>query len=293
MLEDIFWESSITSYVQDEYYTLLQNTKDNYYFNKQELLYTSQGNIQNKKILKGTNTNYFSNKNNSLNYNLLPIYIDDFFINTNCITNQNYKLFLNESNYDTLDDIFDNIKYLSYKYYINNKNILNINNSYILPVSYTSVLDNFRSDYEENNILFDSVSKKSHTLNKKNLITNNDLRTSNLVKLRSTSKNSLVTYNAIQKVFKPRYDEGRSFSRLSDLTNSYVNYMFMTDGKIKYESFLGKNKESFFNTTNYKLSLSKNFSIIDMVKDPINIYLINIPFLLSYKSDSSRYLWFD
>jgi hypothetical protein len=116
---------------------------------------------------------------------------------------------------------------------------------------------------------------------------------SNLLKLRSTTKNSLVTYNAIQKVFKPRYDEGRSNSRMNDLTNSYVNYMFITDDKLKYESFLGKNKESYYNLVNYKSYFKKNFSLLDLVKNPLNIYLINIPFLLSYKSDSSRYLWFD
>jgi hypothetical protein len=116
---------------------------------------------------------------------------------------------------------------------------------------------------------------------------------SNLLKLRSTTKNSIFTHNAIQKVFKPRFDEGRSNSRITDLTNSYANYMFITSNRPTYELLLNKNKETYYNSITYKSFFKKNFSIIDTLQNPLNIYLIDIPFLLSYKSDSSRYLWFD
>jgi len=103
----------------------------------------------------------------------------------------------------------------------------------------------------------------------------------------------MVTYNAIQKVFKPRYDEGRSHARMGDLTNSYNPISFITDKRPNFELFLGKNKESFYNLVNYNSFFKKNFSVFDILVNSLNIYLINIPFLLSYKSDSSRYLWFD
>jgi hypothetical protein len=120
-----------------------------------------------------------------------------------------------------------------------------------------------------------------------------DLRTSNPLKLRSTTKNSIVTYNAIQKVFKPRFDEGRSNARLNDLTNSFNKHMFLTDARPKFENFLGKNKESFFAPLFYNTNFKSNFSSLNTIVNSINIYFLNIPFLLSYKSDSSRYLWFD
>jgi hypothetical protein len=53
-----------------------------------------------------------------------------------------------------------------------------------------------------------------------------DDRVSNPLKLRSTAKNSMVTYSAIQKVFKSRLDEGRSNARLQDVSNSYNPYLF-------------------------------------------------------------------
>jgi len=85
-------------------------------------------------------------------------------------------------------------------------------------------------------------------------------RTFNPVKLRSTARNSIVTFNAIQKVFKSRYDEGRSNARLQDLSNSYNSHLFLTASRTPYERILGKNYENFFNVNLYNTSLSSNFS---------------------------------
>jgi len=80
------------------------------------------------------------------------------------------------------------------------------------------------------------------------------------MKLRSSVRSSIVTYNAIQKVFKSRFDEGRSNARLQDFSNSYVSHPFITEKKSPYEDMLGKNKDSFFNVNNYKHSLINNFN---------------------------------
>jgi len=87
-----------------------------------------------------------------------------------------------------------------------------------------------------------------------------DVRFSNPLKLRSTARSAIVTYNAIQKVFKSRFDEGRSNARLQDFSNSYVSHPFQTEPKSPYESILGKNKESFFTVNNYKQSFVSNFN---------------------------------
>jgi hypothetical protein len=75
------------------------------------------------------------------------------------------------------------------------------------------------------------------------------------MKLRTTAKNSIVTYNAIQKVFKSRFDDGRANMDFKYVNNSFVSYPFLTDQKSPYENILGKNKESFYNTNlyNYKM----------------------------------------
>ena len=89
-----------------------------------------------------------------------------------------------------------------------------------------------------------------------------DLKASNAMKLRSTARNAIVTYNAIQKVFKSRLDEGRSHSRLQDFSNSFVAHPFVTATKSPYEGMLAKNKESFFNVQSYNHFNNGNFNTL-------------------------------
>jgi hypothetical protein len=70
----------------------------------------------------------------------------------------------------------------------------------------------------------------------------------------------MVTYSAIQKVFRSRYDEGRSNARLQDLSNSYESHPFLTSPRVPYESLLGKNTESFFSVNNFTKSYFDNFN---------------------------------
>jgi hypothetical protein len=106
----------------------------------------------------------------------------------------------------------------------------------------------------------DNTSNNDEYINNLELNSSNDVRVSNPMKLRSSASNTIVTYNAIQKVFKSRFDEGRSHARLQDFSNSYVSHPFLTEKKSPYEGMLGKNKESFFNVNNYKPSLTENFT---------------------------------
>jgi hypothetical protein len=119
---------------------------------------------------------------------------------------------------------------------------------------------------------------------------NTELRSTNYLKLRSTTKNAIVTFNALQKVFRPRFDEGRSNVRFSDLSNTSVKYPFLTEQRVSYESLLGKNKESFFNVASYKNYLTNSYSTLGSVFNSLNIYFANIPFLLSMQSDASRHM---
>ena len=62
------------------------------------------------------------------------------------------------------------------------------------------ILNSFRSSYEDPSNLSESL-----LLEDTDQITwNNDLRHSNFLKLRLPAKNSIVTFNAFQKVFRPR-----------------------------------------------------------------------------------------
>jgi hypothetical protein len=83
----------------------------------------------------------------------------------------------------------------------------------------------------------------------------------NSMKLRTTAKNSIVTYNAIQKVYKSRFDDSRSNANFGDFINSYAKYPFLIESKSPYESMLGKNKESYFNVSLYNKDFLSNQSV--------------------------------
>lgn len=115
----------------------------------------------------------------------------------------------------------------------------------------------------------------------------------NKIKLRAPAKNSIVTYNAIQKVYKSRFDDLRSNTNFGGFTKSYADYPFLIEEKSNFESMLNKNKEEFFNINSYNSLLLNNYSAYLNVKNANNTLFLGVPFLLSFKSDASRYLWFD
>jgi hypothetical protein len=100
----------------------------------------------------------------------------------------------------------------------------------------------------------------------------------------------MVTYSAIQKVFRSRFDEGRSNARLEDFSSSYVKHPYLTDSRVSYESLLGKNKESFLKPNFYNQTNKPNYSNLSPLFYSNNIYFMDLPFLVSMKSDPSRYL---
>jgi hypothetical protein len=184
-------------------------------------------------------------------------------------------------------------KYLNYLYFLNYKNLLNNSTNAIYPLSYATIFDNFRSDYEDPFLYVDNFNLNSDSSLDENLDVSSNLKLSNPFKLRSTIKNAMVTYNAIQKVFRSRFDEGRSNARLEDFSNSFVKHPYITDSRIGYESLLGKNKEAFLKTNLYNQTQKLNYSILSSIFYSNNIYFMDLPFMLSMKSDPSRYLWFD
>jgi hypothetical protein len=204
----------------------------------------------------------------------------------------NFNLYDNELEVDTLDGSYNSVKATNYIYNMNYMNTLNTNSLNVQPLSYTQVLNPFRAGFEEQTVSLDSdalVEGSDSVLNSES----NDLRVSNPLKLRSTTKNAIVTFNALQKVFRPRFDEGRSNVHFSDLSNTFVKYPFLSESRTPYEKLLGKNKESFFYGANYNNYLSNNFNNLSPLFNSLNIYFANIPFLLSTQSDASRYMWFD
>ena len=294
LLEDAFWESSFSAFVQDDYFNTLQDLNEYTFFKKQEELFDASTRFngltfskKNKSLLKP----FFKNTTRTENLNSLPLYADEYLFNTQLIKLNNFKYFNDELIIDSLDDSYDSLKSTSNLVGANYINLIESNSVAVTPVSYTKVLDYFRGDFEDNSTSsdFETTDTPSNT----SLSLDDNSRVFNPIKLRSTARNSIVTFNAIQKVFKSRYDEGRSNARLQDLSNSYNSHLFLTAPKTPYERILGKNYESFFNINLYNSSLSNNFSNFFSVWNSLNTYYLDLPFLVANHSDSSRHLWFD
>jgi hypothetical protein len=115
-------------------------------------------------------------------------------------------------------------------------------------------------------------------------------RISDQLNLRSPVRNSIVTYNALQKVFRSRFDEGRSNAKLEDFSSSESSQTYITEPRYLYEKLLSKNKENFFNINFYKSNVLSSFNDLYATNNSLNFYTYDFPFLLAMKSDASRYL---
>jgi len=220
----------------------------------------------------------------------LPISSEYNFTNPSGVNLINFNYFNNDASLESTEESYENLKNIQFLYFSGNKNLVLNSFNYFLPSSFTNVLDAFRPDFDENNWNIDYESDLSNsTFSSKG----STMNITNSLKLRSTAKNSIVTYNAIQKVYKARFDELRANINFQDFTNSFSAYPFLLESKTPYESILKKNKESFYDINFYNRSFENNYSELLSVFLSLNTSFTDIPFLLSMKSDAARYLWFD
>jgi hypothetical protein len=297
MFEDIFWELNHASINHDDYYTTHTNLHLSTFFDKQENLFNIKNRLARTKLIKSTVANKSPISDNTLSNNLtiLPIFNEAGLFNPALTNLKNFSLFATDSIIENLDDPYINTKTLNYIYRLGPKSPLSLASAAIMPISYTQVLDSFRPSYEENYLITDIVRPTLKDTDlpinvNSGLSTHLNTRISNPLKIRSSTKNAIVTYNAIQKVFRSRFDEGRSNTRLLDFSNSFTKHPFLTDLRIPYENILGKNKESFLKPNLYQASPKTNISALAPLNTATNIYFAELPFLTSTKSDSSRYL---
>jgi len=169
------------------------------------------------------------------------------------------------------------------------------------PQSYIEVLNAFRADLDDFSISQD-VTPSSPSIDLMSINTNvtsvGDVavansptaRVSNPISVRSTARNSIVTYNALQKVFRSRFDEGRSHTSFANFAQLSVKQPLLSDKRVPYEKLLGKNRESFYNTSFYTFNTSR---VANFLTDSTNTHFFDFPFLPALNSDVARYLWFD
>jgi hypothetical protein len=263
-------------------------------FNKIQALYNTNTRLESKAIknsgkikLKAIYKPFLKTGNYNLNNTSLPIYSEELSLDPASSNLMNFDVYNSEGLFDLIDDSYENLKGFKLLYDSNYQNTSLTSYKYLVPTTYTTVLDSFRADYDDYNWNFDhEYSLEDTTSNEHALSTS----LTNKIKLRSPAKNAIVNYSAIQKVYKSRFDDFRSNTNFSGFSNSYASYPFITEEKTPYESMLAKNNESFFNINLYNTEPLSTHSIYSNVWNTNNTLFLDIPFLLSMKSDASRYL---
>jgi hypothetical protein len=234
-------------------------------------------------------TPFFKNDFFSQVFNSNYLYSGDFLLSPSNSTLANFNIYNNESLLDSFDECFENLKNIKHTYFTTNNNAYLNSLRYSMPMAYVSVLDSFRANYEEYSWDFN----EEYSLGDSSQVQQDALGLlpsfTNKIKLRAPAKNAIVTYNAIQKVYKSRFDDFRSNANFKDFYNSYTTYPFITEEKTPYESLLGKNTESFFSLNFFNKYTANNYSIYSNILNSNNYLFLEIPFLLSMKSDASRY----
>lgn len=222
-------------------------------------------------------------------YYPLEITTLNFFTKIDNTALKNLIYYSNDFSVEQTEQGYNNFKNLKFFHHFFYKSLVLSQYNSNFPTSYTHVFDSFNSTVDEGDwdVLIGGNIKNS---TEGYLLPEKKTNKVNPFKLRKTTKNSIVAYNSIQKVYKSRFDDGRANLNFNNFFNSYQTQSYLTESKINYEKILGKNKESFFNIDSYN-NLFKNLnSEFTTAYNLNNSVFINIPFLLSMKSDASRYL---
>lgn len=305
LLEDAFWETSFSIYLQDEYRSLIDhlNCESDLEKNLISFLAINSSLTPVLNLNKKNDFNYdslFLKKNDfdesdNMNY----MYQEDGFTDPFFFLKKNYNFLSLIYNHTNNEETYENFK--NYFFFFNNynNNIFLFSNNFFNINNYSTILNSFRSDFDEFSFFIEKNNFfkifNNYELNQFDNVNvkNSNSRVTEFINLRSTAKNSIVTFNAMQKVFKTRLDEYRSHSNIEDFSNSFSKQPFIDSNRVSYESILKKNDNFFFDSISYKSILKKNDNFFFNFDSISNFYTFEFPFLISLKSDSSRYIWFD
>jgi hypothetical protein len=219
ILEDIFWEGSLSFYNYSDYLTITSNLSnikedDSYTTARKPQFFTTNLEIQHKDVT------FYSNIT-KLNLHSNAILVDNLTLQPNLTNNLNFNLSSFTNTYFSFDEFYENWKNHNLSYDNKLKKGTLVNHPTIKVQHFLNVFNNFRADFDDFNYHSSSLNKISNTwttkLNKPAELVNcteNNFKLSNPVSLRSTVRNSVVTFNALQKVFRARFEENRSHASL-------------------------------------------------------------------------------
>ena len=316
MLDELFWESSYSAYNFDDYLNLSINSSSDINISAKEKALSSQfslGTMGKEGTLLPLTVKPSKDLSAIGDFYSNSIQMEDSVARPNTTTLSDFATLPVFADLNDIDESYTNFKGLSALLSRFASTPLGVSSASLAPRSYLSVLNHFRSDYSDFNwytlspdvndsklsVLGDIETANAHLLDLDSELSfdsttfGDDLRLSNPAVLRSSARNSIVNYNAFQKVFKPRLDESRAHVNTSTLSDLRLSQPFINDVKVPYTQMLGKNRDSFYSTPLYKTSSKLNFNPQSSLIDAINTPMYDFPFLLARTSDTMRFTWVD
>lgn len=319
MLEELFWENNYSSYNFYDYMTLSKNSVTGETVSPRE-----------SSLVKQFHNFTFGTESTDITFASKPlkdltllgsvyansVQMEDYPTTPTLLTTQNFALLPAYGETNEFEDSFRGFKGLVGLVDKSSNLLVGSTTSQLAPRSYLSVFNNFRSDLDDfawNRLLMEQSASLSplglplsDDLNFASLgefsdltvfndasNAGSDLRLSNPATLRSSVRNSIVNYNAFQKVFKPRLDESRAHVNSASFADSGLKQPFLSDSKVPYLQLLGKNRDSFYETPLYSTSTHSNFNLSSSLSEALNTPMYDFPFLLARTSDTMRFTWVD
>ena len=311
LLEDLFWETTNASYNHSDYLTiadnvnkpqtisLLNKTRKPFFFDSNtQIQSTDKVNPLTQPTLKDLSLtgNYYTNS----------IYFDDLTTPSTLLLTNDYSYVPLTTNLFANDESYESWNSFRNTFAQNSNYSLNIGTSFYKPQSYLNTINAFRANFEDFNWFNTTTSPLSSVedlfIDNTSLLLNNDAlnssneggtRVSNPLSLRSSARNSIVTFNALQKVFRARFEDGRANVSLNQFSELKTHQPMLTSGRVPYENMLGKTRTSFYDTTFYNYNVLDVLNTLSGYTSSLNFNFFDFPFLLAGNSDMSRYMWFD
>lgn len=319
MLEELLWENSYSAYNFYDYMTLSKELSSGTSFSskdfgmQKQFLTLTLGIDAPAQVLSAAPLKDLSIIGSTYGSG---VQMEDYVANPLSLQTQNFGLLPIYSDLVELDESYTSFKGISSLLDKFSVSAIAGSNAGVSTRSYLSVFNFFRSDFEDFNwsrtlstsadndlnTALETVPSATRLADLTVLYTNSDVdgsalgsdvRLSNPATLRPSVRNSIVNYNAFQKVFKPRLDEGRAHVQSSSFADLGLKQPFLSDSKVPYLQLLGKNRDSFFETPLYNNTPHLNFNSASALADSLNTPMFDFPFLMARTSDTARFTWID
>jgi hypothetical protein len=303
LLEDLLWESPYSTYSFYDYLTLTSTAA-----NKPEAapIIDEMLTLANSSDYDRSNGGAFPSSSQLSNFQS-----DDYYMNYKRLSSSLYSAFPILNEISEHDEQYLKAKANSARLTDWDTNLLFLMDSYNTASSYLQVFNQFTTNYEDynwasaestpsstdlpaaaNNVVASLVEDQT-TRDDLNDATSTSTSATHQLNIRPSVKDSIVNYNAFQKVFRSRLDEGRAHVNASHFSNLGTGQPFLNDFGLPYTDLLGKNRVSYYSAPMYSTSLKPHFNSLSSVFALSNTPSYEFPFLDALRSDLIRYTWID